>query len=268
LGIITAAVLRLFPKPRERATAFAALSGLPAALALLPRVRAASGEAVTSFELIPRMGLEFARRHTPGVADPLGAPHDWYLLIELTTTAENGGLRQSLEDVLARAHEDGLVPDAAVAASEAQAAAFWRIREGMVEGQKSEGGSIKHDIAVPVSAVPDFIARAVAAVEALIPGVRPLPFGHLGDGNIHLNLSQPEGAERAAYLARWDEVNRVVHDIAMDLGGSISAEHGIGRMRLAENLHYKASVEIELMQRIKRALDPDNIMNPGKVVPE
>jgi len=267
LGVITAAVLRLFPRPKDKITAFAAVRDVEAAVHLLGRVRAASGEAVTSFELIPRFSLDISLKHITGVTDPLGGEHPWYVLVELWSEVANSGLREALESVLAQAHEDGLVPDATLAASEAQAQAFWRLREAMVEAQKFEGGSIKHDVAVPISAVADFITRACAVAETLIPGVRPIPFGHIGDGNIHLNLSQPVGADRDGFLARWAEVNRAVHDIVHELNGSISAEHGIGRLKLEENLHYKAPVEIELMQRIKTALDPRNLMNPGKVVP-
>ncbi|MEE8188735.1 MAG: FAD-binding oxidoreductase [Kiloniellales bacterium] len=268
LGIITAAVLRLFPRPRETITAFAAVAGVPAAVDLLGRLRAAVGETLTSFELIPRRGIEFGMKHVPGVQDPLSEPHVWYVLVELWSGAAQSGLKAALEATLATAHGDGLVRDAAIAASEAQAAALWQAREGIVESQKFEGASIKQDIAVPISAVAEFVARASAAVEALIPGIRPIVFGHLGDGNIHFNLTQPEGADPEAYLARWDEVNRIVYDIVMGLGGSISAEHGIGRLKLEENVHYKSAIEIELMQRVKRALDPENIMNPGKVVPD
>jgi tRNA threonylcarbamoyl adenosine modification protein (Sua5/YciO/YrdC/YwlC family) len=267
LGIITAAVLRLFPKPHAQATAFAAVRDLEAAVVLLSRIRAAVGDMVTSFELLPRLGLDLALAQVPGTQDPLAGRHDWYVLVELTASGGGDDLSDSLAAALAAAHEDGLVPDATLAASGAQAEAFWRLREALVEAQKSAGGSIKHDVAVPVSAVPAFIARAGAAVAALIPGIRPIPFGHLGDGNIHFNLTQPTGADTAAYLARWDEVNRVVHDIVAEFSGSISAEHGIGRMKVAENRHYKSPVEIEMMQRIKAALDPRGIMNPGKIVP-
>ena len=268
LGIITAAVLRLFPMPRERATAFAAVRDLEAAVALLGRIRAAAGDVVTSFELFPRFGIDLALAHVPGTQDPLAGRHDWYVLAEVAGGGRGGALADMLESALTDAFEDGLVPDATVAASQAQADAFWRLREGMVEGQKSAGGSIKHDIAVPVSAVPAFLARAMAAVTELIPGIRPVPFGHLGDGNIHFNLSQPVGADKAAYLARWDEVNRVVHDIVAEFSGSISAEHGIGRLKVEENQHYKSALEIELMQTVKKALDPRGLMNPGKVVPD
>jgi D-lactate dehydrogenase (cytochrome) len=266
LGIVTAAVLRLFPRPREPVTAFAAVRDLDAAVALLGRIRAAVGSVVTSFELIPRFGLDLARAHVPDLHEPLAGRHDWYVLMELSGGGE-GGLREALEAALAAALDEGLVPDAAVAASQGQADAFWRLREGLVEAQKFAGGSIKHDVAVPVSAVPAFIARASAAVAALIPGIRPVPFGHLGDGNIHFNLTQPEGADKAAYLARWDEVNRIVHDIVAEFAGSISAEHGLGRMKVEENRHYKSAVEIDLMRTVKTALDPHGIMNPGKVVP-
>ena len=267
LGIITAAVLRLYPRPKETATAFAAVRDVAAAVELLGRVRAATGEAVTSFELIPRLGLDFALAHVAGIVDPLGRRHDWYVLLELSAGAGNQGLGAALEAVLAAAHDDGLVADAAIAASGAQAQAFWRIREGIVEAQKFEGGSIKHDIAVPISAVAEFVERATAAVEALVPGIRPLVFGHIGDGNIHLNLTQPEGADTEGFLARWDELRRAVYEVVVDLNGSISAEHGIGRANLEANLRTKSEVEIDLMRKLKRALDPENLMNPGRVVP-
>jgi FAD/FMN-containing dehydrogenase len=239
-----------------------------AAVALLGTLRAGLGEAVTSFELIPRRGLDFALRHVPGIVDPLTARHGWYVLAELWAGTETAKLDESLEAVLAEALEAGLVVDAALATSEAQAQAFWRIREALVEAQKFEGGSIKHDIAVPISAIADFVGRASEAVAALVPGIRPLAFGHLGDGNIHFNLSQPEGADAQEFLARWDPLRRAVYDIVVELNGSISAEHGIGRLNLAANLRSKSEVEIDLMRKLKRALDPENLMNPGRVVPE
>jgi FAD/FMN-containing dehydrogenase len=268
LGVITAAVLRLYPRPRASATAFVAVPDVAAAVALLGRLRAGSGETVTSFELIPRLGLDFALRHVPNIADPLGARHDWYVLTELCAGAANAGLSEALEAVLAEALEAGLVIDAALATSEAQAQAFWRIREGLVESQKFEGGSIKHDIAVPISGIVEFIDRASRAAEALVPGIRPLAFGHIGDGNIHFNLSQPEGADTAAFLERWDELRRAVYRVVVELKGSISAEHGIGRLNLETNLRTKSEVEIDLMRKVKCALDPDNPRNPGRAVPE
>jgi len=266
LGIVTAAVLRLYPKPHSSATAFVAVKDVAGAVALLGHLRDAMGDTLCSFELLPRIGVEMPVRHIPGVRDPLPAPHDWYVLVEATSAARADTLSEALEAALAAAYDAGLVLDAALAASAAQAESFWRVREGLSEAQGYEGGSIKHDVSVPISAIAAFIARASAAATALVPGGRPVAFGHIGDGNIHFNLSQPMGADRAAFLARWDEVNRCVHDIVIELGGSISAEHGIGRMKVAENAHYKAPIEIELMRRIKTALDPRNLMNPGKVL--
>jgi len=237
-----------------------------AAVELLGRARAATGDRVNAFELIPRIGLDFALRHIEGIEDPLSGASRWYVLVELASGRADGSLRENLEEFLAAAVEDGLVSDAALAANERQAGAFWAIREGIVEAQKFEGGSIKHDVSVAVSKVPDFIARATALVEELVPGIRPIPFGHVGDGNVHFNLSQPEGADREAYLARWEEVNRAVHELVVEMGGSISAEHGIGRLKREENARFKSAVELDLMRRVKQALDPEGLMNPGKVI--
>ncbi len=266
LGIITAACLKLVSRPSEEVTAFIGLSNIAAATTLFARARSRLGESLSSFELIPRLGLDITLRHVTGTADPLAGRHEWYVLLE-AGAATPSGLAEALEALLGEALEAGEIGDAAIAQSAAQTAAFWRLREGLVEAQKAEGASIKHDISVPVSAVPRFIEQACAAVEAMVPGIRPVPFGHVGDGNVHFNLTQPEGAPPADYLARWEEVNRRVHDIALALGGSISAEHGIGRAKLAENLRSKAPLEIELMARVKAALDPANLLNPGKVVP-
>jgi len=266
LGIITAAVLRLFPAPAQKATAFIGLARVEHAMAILERARARVGDQLDCVELMPRLGLEFTLRHIPDTADPLAQAHPWYLLLELASGDTGDGLQEALETLLAEAYDEGLIGDAVLAASAAQRAAFWRLREGMSEAQKPEGGSIKHDISVPVSRIPAFLERAIPLVEGMIPGVRPVPFGHLGDGNLHFNLTQPAGGDRAAFLARWDEVNRAVHELVVEMGGSISAEHGIGRMKVAELKHFKPAVEIELMARIKSALDPDNLMNPGKVI--
>ena len=266
LGVITAAVLKLFPRPRQIATAFVAIRDPAAGTELLNRSRAAVGDAVTACELIPRIGLEFALRHVAGTADPLAGIHDWYLLLEFTSPVADAPLGDWMEAVLARAMEDGLVADATIAASRDQSRRLWQIREAIVEGQLYEGGSIKHDVSVPVARTADMIAEATAAVEARLPGIRAVAFGHLGDGNIHFNLSQPEGADRASYLARWGEFNEIVHGIVTAMGGSISAEHGIGRLKRAELAERKSAVEIDLMRRIKRALDPAGIMNPDKVV--
>ncbi len=265
LGIITAAVLKLFPRPAETATALAALPDIDTVLALLSRARTASGDAVTAFELVPRIGLEMGIRHR-GVADPFGTPHPWYALIELSSSRQDGSLRGALEGMLADAFETGIIEDAVLAESEERRRALWRIRESVPGAQKREGGSIKHDVAVPVSCVPDFIRQATAAVEAALPGVRVVPFGHVGDGNIHFNLTQPVGADKAAFLAEWSRMNRIVHDIVTALRGSISAEHGIGRLKRDELAHYKSPVELALMRKIKQAIDPQGLMNPGKVL--
>jgi FAD/FMN-containing dehydrogenase len=266
LGIITAVTLKLFPRPRAVETALCAIPSPQAAVELLAIARTATGDAVSAFELLPRIGLEFVSRHIPGACDPLAIPSPWYVLIELTSAREGGELRLALETMLEAALERGLVTDAALAASGEQRAALWRLRESLPEAQKHEGGSIKHDVSVPVSKVPEFLERATQAVIAALPSLRPVPFGHIGDGNIHFNLSQPVGADKAEYLGQWEKMNRLVHDIVADLGGSFSAEHGVGQLKLDEMEHYKSPLELDLMRKIKLALDPDNLMNPGKVV--
>jgi D-lactate dehydrogenase (cytochrome) len=266
LGIITAAVLKLFPRPRERACAFVAAPSLEATLALLGRMRAASGDNVTSFEMIPRIALEMAIAHVPGSFDPFPDPHEAYLLLELTSSRENSGVAAIAEEALAAAMEEGLVSEATIAQNESQAAALWFLREAVVEAQKSAGASIKHDVAVPVAAVPAFIKEAKAAAEAAEPGLRVYAFGHLGDGNIHFNLMQPVGMKPEDFTAQTARLNRVVHDIVARYGGSISAEHGLGQLRREEARRYKPAIEFELMERIKAALDPKGIMNPGKVL--
>ncbi len=265
LGIITAATLKLFPRPRESVSLFVAVTGLEAALEVLARARAAAGGGLAACELIPRIALDFCLEHIPGIRDPLAEPHDWCLLMEATAGRPGSGLAETLEAMLAEAHEAGLVADATIAASEAQSAQLWRIREALVAAQAAEGASIKHDIAVPVSRVPRLIRDACQAVEAMIPGARPYPFGHLGDGNIHFNFSQPPGTDPAAFLDRRQAVNAKVHDIAQGLGGTISAEHGIGRVKREELRRFKSAAELDLMRRVKAALDPQDTMNPGVV---
>lgn len=266
LGIITAAVLKLFPKPRERVTAFVALQSLSAVTELLALCRASSGDAVTSFELLPRFGIDLAQKYMVDVADPLATRRDYYVLIELTAAVADSGLRGTVEAVLGEALERGLIADATVAQSEEQTRRLWFVREAIVELQKFAGASIKHDIAVPVARIPDFMDRAFLAAGRALPGVRTVAFGHVGDGNIHFNLYQPEGMDPMAFLGRQEAFNRIVHDIAVGLGGSFSAEHGIGRLRLDDMRRYKPAIELDLMRRIKQALDPHGIMNPGKVV--
>jgi D-lactate dehydrogenase (cytochrome) len=266
LGIITAATMKLFPRPREVETAFLGLHKVENAMALFARAREASGDQLTAFELIPRIGLDIAMKHVSGIADPLARAFPWYVLMEMSSSREAGGLRDALEKFLAETMESDLVADGAIAASSAQARSFWRIREGLVEAQIPEGGGIKHDVSVPVSQVAKFIVRASAAVSETLPGIRPVAFGHVGDGNVHFNLLEPVGADTKQFLGRWDEFNRIVHDIVADMDGSISAEHGIGRLKVEELAHYRAALELALMRRVKHAIDPDGTMNPGKIL--
>jgi FAD/FMN-containing dehydrogenase len=266
LGIITAAVLKLFPRPRSLATAFVGLKTPHEALALFSRLRSVAGDALTAFETMPRFGLEIVLKHAAGTVRPLAGEHESYALVELSSPQADADLAGLLERALAAAIEDGLVEDATIAASGVQSLALWRLRESLAEVQSREGGSIKHDVAVPVSRVADFIDAASAACRAVLPGLRVCAFGHFGDGNIHFNLSQPVDMEKAAFLARWAEFNRIVHDIVDAMGGSIAAEHGIGLLKREELERYKDPVALDVMRTLKRALDPHNILNPGKVV--
>ncbi len=266
LGVITAATLKLFPRPREIETAFLGLKRIEDVMQLFARARAASGDQLTGFELVPRIGLENVLKHGVNLHDPLKTRHDWYVLLEVSSSQKESGLRGALEDLLAQAMEAGLVQDGVISASEAQRGELWRIRASLAELQGAMGGSIKHDVSVPVSRVADFILEANAAVTATLPGIRPYPFGHVGDGNIHYNLAQPTGADKAVFLRRWAEFNRIVHDIVTGMGGSISAEHGIGLVKQAELEHYAQPLELELMRRVKAAFDPQGIMNPGKML--
>jgi FAD/FMN-containing dehydrogenase len=264
LGIITAATLKLFPKPRAVETAFVGLKSPAEALKLLSISQNEAAGSLTSFELLADIAVDFSVRHGIDIRAPLAGEHPWYVLMELSSSRDDA--RATLESILAQGMEQGIVDDAVIAANLSQRAAFWKLRDEMSAAQKPEGGSIKHDISVPVAAVPDFIAEANAAVVKLIPGARPVPFGHLGDGNIHYNVSQPVGANAADFLGRWHDVNAVVFDIVLRMGGSISAEHGIGVLKRDELPEVKDKVAIELMRAIKAMLDPFGIMNPGKVL--
>jgi FAD/FMN-containing dehydrogenase len=264
LGIITAATLRLFPKPRAIETAYVGLASPAQALKLLSISQAEAAGTLTSFELLSAVAVDFSIRHGIDVRDPLASKHPWYVLMELSSPRDDA--RSTLEAILERAMEDGIVDDAVIAANLSQRQAFWKLRDEMSAAQKPEGGSIKHDISVPVAAVPDFIEQADAAVVKLIPGSRPVPFGHLGDGNIHYNVSQPIGGNTADFMSRWHEVNAIVFEIVLRMGGSISAEHGIGVLKRDELPDVKDKVAIELMRSLKALLDPLGIMNPGKVL--
>jgi len=263
LGVITAAVLKLFPKPRAVETAFIGLPSPEAALAFLNLVQAHGG--ATSFELMASAGVEMSLKHGTAMRDPLPTRHPWYVLLQLSSLSADG-LRGTLETILEEAVGKGLIADAVIAESIEQARAFWRIREFLPDAQKPEGGSIKHDVSVPVAAVPQFLREAGEAVERYMPGIRPVPFGHMGDGNIHYNISQPVGMDRNAFLSRWYAVNDIVHGVVRRLGGSISAEHGIGVIKRDELTHVKDPVALDLMRTLKRTLDPNGILNPGKVV--
>ena len=266
LGVITAATLKLFPRPDSSMTALAAVPSPTDALKLLGAMQAQTGGMLSAFELMPRIALEFVTRHIEGTRDPLDAPSPWYVLIE-ASGGRHANLEASFEDGLAAAVTAGLVSDAVVASSATQAAALWKLRESISEAQKREGASIKHDIAVPVAAIPAFLAKATPAVCAIVPGARPVNFGHLGDGNIHFNFNAPGAGNDRGFLAQWDEVQQAVHDIVKEFGGSISAEHGIGVMKVGSLPRYKSHEELDAMRALKTTFDPKNILNPGKVIP-
>ena len=266
LGIVTAAVLKLFPAIRSRATAWVAVPDPRAAVRLLGMLRAVCGERVSAFEIVGRTALGLVLQHIPGARDPLAGAPAWSVLVELSDPDVDAPLDAQLQAVLGEACAQGLAADAAVAASAAQAQALWALREDISEAQRIEGVSIKHDVSVPVSRIPEFLERAGAALAARWPDVRVVAFGHIGDGNLHYNLSKPAADDNAAFIARTAEVNRIVHDLVCELGGSISAEHGIGQLKREEVLRYKPALEMELMRRVKQAFDPAGLMNPGKVL--
>jgi FAD/FMN-containing dehydrogenase len=265
LGIITAAVLKLFPKPRAQATAVAALGTPRDALRLLEHVQAHCGDRLTAFELLSAICVALVRKHF-NVPAPFETAYPQYVLLELSDTQAGGGVAALTESTLGEAIEAGIALDAVIAASGAQAKQLWALRENISEAQAAEGPNIKHDISIPISRIGEFIDATEARVAAAFPGARMVTFGHVGDGNLHYNVAHPEGGDEAAFLARTAEVNRIVHDSVAAFGGSISAEHGLGQYKREEILRYKSPVEMELMRRIKRTLDPLGIMNPGKVL--
>jgi FAD/FMN-containing dehydrogenase len=266
LGIVTAAVLKLFPRPRGQAVAYAGVPSPAAALKLFRHARETAGSGLTAFELMPRILIEFLRDHLPGARDPLTGGHPWYVLLEISSGRDDADAQELVERALAAGLEDGSVADATVAASLDQANLFWRMRHAASEIQKHEGASIKHDISIPIESVPDFIARGIDAVSAAMPGIRPVPFGHLGDGNLHFNFSQPVGMDGDTFLARRPELHAIVHGLVKEFGGSVAAEHGIGRYKRELLKSVKSEVELEMMRKIKRAFDPNNILNPGRVI--
>lgn len=266
LGIITGAALKLFPRPAGHQVAMVGLASPEAALHLFEKASNLCGTALTGYELMPRIGIEFTSRHIANVRDPLPEPHAWYVLIDISTNDAAETADSMMQSLLEQGLESGLVENAVVASSVAQQTALWHLRESMSDAQKPEGGSIKHDVSVPISKIPSFMAEAERRVLSAMPGARICAFGHLGDGNIHYNISQPVGADRQAFLARWREMNAIVHALVLEAGGSISAEHGIGQLKRDELAAIREPIEIELMRRIKRSFDPQGIMNPGKVV--
>jgi FAD/FMN-containing dehydrogenase len=266
LGVITAAACKLYSRPAEMFTAFIGLPEPQAAVALLSRLRTFTGDAVTTFELIPRMALELVFKHIRPVNDPLERAHPWYVLLEIGMSRASTALRESIEAELAAAMESGCISDAALASSEAQRELFWRLRETIPEAQRREGASIKHDISVTTSELPRFIQEGAQLLVKLAPQARLVAYGHLGDGNLHFNLTRPDTGDEAQFLARAPEIHRAVHDLVASYGGSFSAEHGIGQLKRGELLRYKHPVALELMRSIKHAFDPKGIMNPGKLL--
>lgn len=266
LGVVTAATLRLFPRPAATATAFVALASPSDALALLSRLRDSLGDAVTTFELVPRLALEFVCRHVAGSRDPFGEPHAWYVLAEAAVASDDAGFADRFAAALGRAAEDGVLQDAALASSAAERDALWRLRESIPEAQGREGASLKHDISVEPARLPAFIEAGRALLERLAPGARLVAYGHLGDGNLHYNLSEPAGGDGGKLAARSEEIRRAVHDLVAAHGGSFSAEHGIGQSKVGELERYEDPAALDLMRAIKRAIDPDDLMNPGKVL--
>ena len=262
LGVVTAATLKLFPIMRSRATAVVGLDSPHAAIDLLAKAKSETGGGVKAFELMKRLGVAFALRHIPDTREPLDSTPPWYVLIELVS-GEPGGAEAGMERLLTTAFETGLITDAAIAQNDAQRVAFWKMREEQSAAQKPEGGGWKHDVSVPVSRIADFLDEATAAVERFHPGARVSAFGHVGDGNMHYDVLCPPGADLAAFLARWEEGSRIVHDIVARYDGSISAEHGLGRLKTDEARRYKSPLDIRTMQAIRAAIDPHRIMNPA-----
>jgi len=266
LGVITAAVLKLFPLPKSHATAVVALETPEKAVALLERALGACGERLTGFELFSDFCLSLVLKHFRETAAPFPRRFPHYVLMELSDTQSGEGVRVLVESMLEAALEEGNILDAAVAQSETQSRAFWSLREFISEAQAHEGPNIKHDVSIPISRISEFIATTDAELERAYRGVRVVTFGHIGDGNVHYNVSAPEGVAPGAFVMHTAEINRIVHDSVARVGGSISAEHGLGQLKRDEIQRYKSPLELELMRKLKRALDPHGIMNPGKVL--
>src|SRR5262245_7280503 len=266
LGVITAAALKLYSRPAATVTAFIAVPDPQAAVALLSRLRAATGDCVSTFELVPRIALELVLRHIESAADPLDAPHPWYVLLEIGMGRLEAGMREAVEAELAGAMERGEIVAAAIAASESQREMLWRLRESIPEAQRREGASIKHDVSVTTSELPRFMGEASTLIAQISPRGRIVSYGHLGDGNLHFNVTRPVDGDDAAFMQLAEPIRRAVHDLIARYNGSFSAEHGIGRFKREELVRYKQPAAIELMRTLKRAIDPKGIMNPGKIL--
>ena len=264
LGIITAATLKLFPKPDAHETALLNVASPKAALELFTLLRARAGNTLTAFELMPRIGIDFQLKHEMIAQDPSAEISDWYVLAEISVP--RGGVAGGLSQAIEAAYESGVVGNGVIAETLGQREAFWAAREQMSEVQSREGASIKHDVSVPVAAVPELIARGSEAAQKAVPGIRPVPFGHLGDGNIHFNFSQPEGADGKAFMDGAEAVHDAIYAVVRDLAGSVSAEHGIGQLKTGLLKQVKDPVALKMMKAIKSALDPKGILNPGKVL--
>lgn len=266
LGIITAAVMKLFPKPQGKAVAYAGMKSPEKALELLLLAQKKAGSMLTGFELMAKVGMEMSLNYVKGARAPIEHESEWYVLLDLSSSHSDGEANNTMEDILSDALQQGIIEDASIAQSVSQQKEFWRLREDMSPAQKLEGGSIKHDISVPIASIPDFISEAAKIIEAISPGARIVCFGHMGDGNLHYNVSQPVGADKQAYLSLWGEMNHRIHTLVMSYNGSFSAEHGIGQLKRKELVAFKSPVALSLMRSIKQLFDPKNIMNPGKML--
>tara|TARA_B100000900_G_scaffold411976_1_gene432795 strand:- start:205 stop:1623 length:1419 start_codon:yes stop_codon:yes gene_type:complete len=265
LGIITAACLRLFPKIENKVTAFASLKDLGATIQLLETLKSFSGELLSSYELIPKIGLDIALSYGDNLKSPISNAEDWNVIIEYSDTKNNDDANESLQNTLSHAIEKKLVCDAAIASSLSQTQNIWKIRKAIVEHQPKLGGEIKHDVSVPVSCVPEFIRSTTQKLIDYLPDVRPVPYGHIGDGNIHFNVCPPSNYNPETFLQKTDEIREIVYGNAFNFGGSFAAEHGVGIIKKKQMLKYKDKVELQLMKDIKSFLDPKNILNPGKI---
>jgi D-lactate dehydrogenase (cytochrome) len=267
LGVITAAVLKLFPAPRATQTAFVALESPQKALALLNHMKGALGDRLTAFELISDFGLSLVTKHFKQLKSPLPETYPWFVLTDVADSRDAAALAEEVEAALGAALEQEIILDCAIAKNDTESRRMWELRENMTESQVHEGRNIKHDVSIPISRMADFIIAADAALEQAYPGVRPISFGHVGDGNLHYNIAHPLlGYTEESWLHEWEKINLIVHDCVATFNGSISAEHGIGQLKREEIKRYKSPIELAVMRQIKAALDPQNIMNPGKVI--